>query len=377
MRSKFLKKSLAVLVAATMAFSALPMFAGAAGEATPGDLAADKVAVKLSPDVEITESAENQAKHKNNQNAIEVSQSGNSVTITKKAELQSYTGGGGEGKWYGIMLTFAGDIDTKDIVGKVKEGTYGVEQVDVDDVARYGGTTGKSVILWFTEEKTPNVLTFVAADGTEYKVNFKFVDGTKTEDPTDPVDPVDPSKPSVEPTKPATPVKVAPNAPITVAPVIKGINPDVAASLTLNVTEAKKDEGAGKTAFEAAAANGAVLGFYEIKLTNPDGSPYVLKAGETLEMTFELGKEYANQKLVIRHFNSETGKHVKDYEVTADENGKVTIEVTELSFFAVQKAAAKSTNPKTGDSTQIFVLLSVLAVAGASVVVLRKRQLAK
>lgn len=196
---------------------------------------------------------------------------------------------------------------------------------------------------------------------------------TDVNTPTDVTKPGEGEKPQVvipvDNTHNAVPVKKA---------VIKGMTPEEAEGITITTTVPDtKTEGPAKSAFEAAAQKGEVLAFYDIKLVDEHGNPITLKDGQSLELTLSLGKQFANRKLIIRHYNSETGEFVEAYEVTADAEGNVTIEVTSLSYFAVQDAPVKTANPKTGDGAQVALLCSIAFAAGTVLFVMAKRQLSK
>lgn len=195
--------------------------------------------------------------------------------------------------------------------------------------------------------------------------------------PTDVNTPTDVTKPAEKP-QVVIPVDNRHNAVPVKKAVIKGMTPEEAEGITVTTTVPDtKTEGPAKTAFEAAAQKGEVLAFYDIKLVDEHGNPITLKDGQSLELTLSLGKQFANRRLIIRHYNSEIGEFVEAYEVTADAEGNVIIEVTSLSYFAVQDAPAKTANPKTGDGAQVALLCSIALAAGVVLVVMGKRQLSK
>lgn len=113
-----------------------------------------------------------------------------------------------------------------------------------------------------------------------------------------------------------------------------------------------------------------------------------------LEMTFDIGEKYNGQKCVVLH-KKNNGKYEQFYSTI--ENGKATIEVTELSPFAILIAETKQKNdtptnqeptkptepatdkgekdetPKTGTVDIIGYVLGVTFLTGVGIVELKKR----
>lgn len=110
----------------------------------------------------------NKTESQANQDAVTVSQDGNTITITGSLDaLNSFASTNpaqGSGKWIGLDLNTG--LDT--IVGATWGDSYELTQADVDEAASVGLGAGH-IIFWTKAEDLPKI---IKVNGKSYTVEF-------------------------------------------------------------------------------------------------------------------------------------------------------------------------------------------------------------